>query len=276
MNERLIEELKLLYLQIPVLRLLDAQNPSFKNWESKTLRTIKKLFGPESDEVKDFEKIQFWYMYSTRHYEKITKKEFDENNLNTGLDHAKYLLEDLIKDAEVLQKEPENKSNRLSVGKNVFISHSSKDHLLGKEVTNLLEVIGVPSSQIFNSSMPGYGVKPGEDWVETLKTTISSEGVVISLLSNNYYRSAVSLCEMGAAWVLSKKHYPLIIPPLTFRKVKGIIPTKHGIMINDSEMWSELKDELEKVFELTALPGAKWESRKKDILERIEKLLPTR
>src|SRR5690606_103663 len=131
------------------------------------------------------------------------------------------------------------------IGKKIFISHSSKDVEMAKEITNLLEAIGIPSSQIFNSSMPGYGVKPGEDWVQTLKSTISSEGVVISLISSNYYKSEVSLCEMGATWILSKTHFPIIVPPMTFRKVKGIIPTTHGIVINNAERWSELKGELE-------------------------------
>jgi hypothetical protein len=147
---------------------------------------------------------------------------------------------------------------------------------MAKEVLNLLEVMGIPSSQIFNSSIPGYGVKPGEDWVQKLKSTISSECVVVSLISPNYYRSAVCLCEMGAAWVLSKTHFPILVPPLTFAKVKGVIPTTHGIMITDTARWSELKEELEKIFELPPIPGAKWEGKKKDILDRIENLLPTK
>lgn len=81
---------------------------------------------------------------------------------------------------------------------------------------------------------------------------------------------------MGAAWVLAKTYYPIVIPPLTFRKIKGVLPTIHGITINDSIWWSELKVALENLFELTPIPVAKWEGKKKDILERIEKLLPTR
>lgn len=266
--EKLLEE-------IPNLREGKRTDPKFKNWEAKTTRTIKNLFGDESNEYGDFSRINFWYHWAGLLFEMVSEDEYNRRNFQNGLDEAELLLTDLIEEAKFNIKNPdENLSTRMV--KNIFLSHSSKDDQLAKEITNLLEAIGVPSSQIFNSSMPGYGVKPGEDWVQTLKSTISSEGVVVSLISTNYYKSTVSLCEMGATWVLSKSHFPIVLPPLTFEEIKGIIPTKHGIMINDSERWSELKEVLEKIFDLTPIPVAKWEGKKKDILERIEQLLPAK
>lgn len=271
--EHLIFDLEKLYLQIPFLRIGKHDDPKFENWKAKAVRTIKKTFGEESQEHYDFIKIQYWYMYGGIGYEKISKEEFDKINFQKGLDKADFLLQDLIDEAKVLLIKKNGSSESTTVSKSLFISHSSKDRAISKEIINLLEACGVPSNLIFNSSMPGYGVKPGEDWVETLKAKISTDGVVISLISENYYKSAVSLCEMGATWVLSKTHFPILIPPLTFEEVKGVIPTKHGIMINDSERWSELKEELEKIFKVKPIPVAKWEGKKKDILERIEKLL---
>lgn len=273
MNEELIITLKKLHLQIPYLRDLKNADPIFKNWEGKTRRTLGKIFGEDSPELIDFTRIGYSGHYLGFNIEMVSRETFDRKHVQNGLREADLLLKDLLEEAETLLLKEEKLRPSQPLKKNVFISHSSKDKQLAKEVTNLLEALGIPSDVIFNSSMPGYGVKPGEDWVETLKAKISTEGVVISLISENYYNSAVSLCEMGATWVLSKSHFPIVLPPLKFEDIKGVIPTKHAIMVNDSERWSELKDELEKIFELTPILGAKWEGKKKDILDRIEKLL---
>lgn len=253
----------------------EKYHKEFGAWREKAIRRVSEIFGKDSLQVASLKKIKIippsmtsFRLYGENAFSKMGIAEVVQRFISL----MDSLLEELPDETKSDKTAPWN-SLKL---KRVFISHSSKDTYFGKEITNLMELIGVPSNQIFNSSMPGFGVKPGEDWVETLKTTISSDGVVISLLSDRYYKSPVSLCEMGATWVLSKTHYPVLIPPFTFRRIKGVIPTKHGIMINDSEGWSTLKEELEKIFGIQPISVAKWEGKKKDILERIEKLLPSK
>lgn len=266
-----LEKLKELTSQIPSLQVVSTNYSAFDTWYRTTSRTIKNLFGKDSQELIDFEQIRFGSSY--RNPFGMTPEL--EGHFK-GLDEAEKLLKEYIMEAEIKAGVPQPLKESKPQVKNLFISHSSKDRGIAKEITYLLEALGVPSDLIFNSSIAGYGVKPGEDWVETLKAKISTEGVVISLISENYYKSPVSLCEMGATWVLSKSHFPIVLPPLTFEEIKGVIPTKHSIMINDSERWSELKEELEKIFELTPIPVPKWDGKKKDILDRIDKLLHTK
>lgn len=252
----------------------ETYHREFWNWRQKATRRISEIFGKESLQLSQFLETRYLKPSLASHRafgeSEVSKRQIAEI-VDRFMSFLASLTTDIFSEALDLTRTPDSE-----ITKKVFISHSSKDSNLSKEVTNLLEAIGVPSSVIFNSSMPGYGVKPGEKWPDSLQEAISTEGVVISLLSENYFKSAVCLCEMGATWVLSKAHYPIVIPPLTFKRIKGVMPTIHGIMIYDSIWWSELKEELEKIFELTPIPATKWESKKKDILERIEKLLPVK
>lgn len=53
----------------------------------------------------------------------------------------------------------ENKGNAL---KKIFISHATKDKEIIEELIDLLESIGVNSTQFFCSSFEGYGIPLGE------------------------------------------------------------------------------------------------------------------
>lgn len=157
--------------------------------------------------------------------------------------------------------------------KKIFISHSHLDGDFAYEVINFLEAIGIPSENIFCSSAHGYGVPLGDDFLSVIKKWLKDDVVVIFLLSQHYYQSPVSLCEMGASWISAKKVFPIIIPPLNFSDFKGVFPTTIAFMINESIKWIEIKEELEKIFEIKGKRDAIWERKKEEILKRIGKLI---
>ncbi|WP_288371675.1 toll/interleukin-1 receptor domain-containing protein [uncultured Algoriphagus sp.] len=251
----------------------ETYHREFWEWRQKAMRRLSLIFGNPSLQLNHFISTKYVKPSLSMYNAYYGDPDLEKKQLKEITERFANLLSSLAEEIPD-ESEPTSGPNPKEVVKNVFISHSSKDHLLAKEVTILLEAMGVPSSQIFNSSMAGYGVKPGEKWPESLHSAMSSDGVVISLISSDYNKSAVCLCEMGAAWILAKTYYPIVIPPLTFRKIKGVLPTIHGIEITNSLWWSELKERLEQIFSLTPIPVAIWEGKKKDILERIEKLLP--
>ncbi len=141
------------------------------------------------------------------------------------------------------------------------------------EIVHLLSLIGVQDSSIFCTSLDGYGIPLGDNWLETLKSEISGEVIVLFVLSENYFQSNVSLCEMGASWVLSKKHVPILIPPVQFNDIAGVIPLTQGLKIGDKHKWTQLKTQLETLFNLSPKAPQIWETRRDEILERIETLL---
>lgn len=115
----------------------------------------------------------------------------------------------------------------------IFISHSSRDILLVEELINMLESMGVQPKQIFCSSFEGYGVELGQDFLQRIKDELNGQILVLFVITNNFYNSPVSLCEMGAAWVKTSKHIPIVVPPLHYGDIKGVIPVTKGLVINE-------------------------------------------
>ncbi|WP_075350491.1 toll/interleukin-1 receptor domain-containing protein [Algoriphagus marinus] len=249
----------------------ETYHREFDSWRQRVQRQISKIFENDPLPVQHFLSIRPFRasLSSFRAYgssEGSKKQVFEKvQQFRTFLES----LKDEIPD-DTLYHDQEVESKNV---KKIFISHASKDDLIGKEVINLLQLIGIKHTQIFYTSAAGYGVPLGKDWVETLKSEVSSEGVVISLLSNNYFTSQICLLEMGATWVLSKLHIPILIPPLTFKDTNDLINANQGFQILDELRWSSLKQDLEKLFGLEPMDGDKWEPQRDTILDRINKLL---
>ncbi len=155
----------------------------------------------------------------------------------------------------------------------IFISHSSLDSKIVEKVIDTLEAIGVPSDKIFCSSFEGYGVKLGSDFLDIIKNELDNEVLVLFILSNNFYSSVVSLCEMGATWVKTNQHIPILIPPFNYGDIKGVIPTTHGMKINEKEKFNTLKEIVENFIGLTPVGVSVWERRRDKILKEIKEVL---
>lgn len=155
----------------------------------------------------------------------------------------------------------------------LFISHSSVDKETIKPLIDLLEDIGVPHNQIFFSSHPAYGVLQGEDIFLRLKKELQSNVFALFLLSENFYKSPVCLCEMGAVWIKSNKQIPILIPPFDFKDIKGVFPNSLGFKINDKDELNSFKGNIEEYFNLTPIHMSRWEEKRNEFLEKISELL---
>ena len=159
--------------------------------------------------------------------------------------------------------------------KKIFISHSSLDVKFVEKIIDVLETIGVPSNKIFCSSFEGYGIKLGTDFLEYLRKELDNKVLVIFILSNNFYASPISLCEMGATWVKTNDHIPILIPPFDYKDVKGVIPTTHGMKIDEKERYNSLKEVIESFIELTPINPSVWERKRDNILKDIKRIFET-
>lgn len=155
----------------------------------------------------------------------------------------------------------------------VFVSHSSKDKVIVGEIIELLETIGVKGENIFCSSFEGYGISLGEDFLVRLKSELTNDVLVIFVLSQNFYESVICLCEMGATWIKTNEHIPILIPPFNYDNIKGVIQNIQGLKINEPHKLNMLKEKLELAFNLTPINNSRWESKRDKILERINKTL---
>lgn len=170
----------------------------------------------------------------------------------------------------------ENKEEMEAASKSpmVFISHSSKDKGFANALVELLENIGLDSSNLFCSSVEGYGIALSQDIFETLRYLFNEHNLfVIFIHSPRYYMSAVSLNEMGAAWVLKTDFCSFLTTDMEFSKMTGVVNgSTISIKVDASDTASrltELKDKLTQLFGLPSIDQTKWERKRKAFLTQV-------
>jgi formylglycine-generating enzyme required for sulfatase activity len=158
--------------------------------------------------------------------------------------------------------------------KKIFISHSSIDSQFVGELIDLIESVGIKSSQIFCSSFEEYGFDLGENFLERLKKELNDDEIIaFFILTQNFYRSPISLCEMGAIWIKSNKHIPILIPPFDFKDINGVFPVTQGMKINDKSKLNTLKESLESDFSLGSIKMSIWEKKRDKFLKDVNSLI---
>jgi hypothetical protein len=77
-----------------------------------------------------------------------------------------------------------------TLSKSIFISHAVKDKTLVEEIVELIEEgIGVPETEIFCSSLQGYGIPAGQNFVTFIKDQLIEPKIVVLILTPAYFES---------------------------------------------------------------------------------------
>lgn len=252
----------------------NSGDPVFKSWKNLVERTFIKVFGKESTEFEHFSDLKFFYRVSFV----FEDSDFTEDHLRRFREDFKMLVSSIKQYIEEIEEqggfESNNQDEDSSGISKVFISHASKDVNVVEEMIEILESIGLDSNQIFCTSFEGYGIGLGENFLDSIKGELASDSLVIFMLSQNFYESPVCLCEMGASWVLAKEHIPILVPPLDYSDVKGVIPLTQGFKINESLKLNLFKEKMEKVFSIdNVMSMSTWERKRDRIVTRIEKII---
>lgn len=174
---------------------------------------------------------------------------------------------------ELSRSAPEGKPHKL------FISHSSKDKEYMIALTELLEDIGMPDGSFVCTSVPGHGIPGGAkifDWLREQFLTCDLR--VLFALSHNYYESAASLNEMGAAWVTKSADTLLLLPGFKFDDIDGCIdPREMGISfgMDDEELkhrLNEFKDTLIQEHQLPTITQARWDRHRDKFIRTVREI----
>lgn len=169
-----------------------------------------------------------------------------------------------------MKEECKERANKL------FISHSSKDAEYVKTVVELLEDIGLSEEEMVCSSVPGYGIDYGVDIYDWLREQFLHYNLhVLFILSQNYYKSAPCLNEMGASWLARNKSDFILLPGFDYSDIAGAInPNQKGMKL-DGDMeelkhsLGQLKDLLVEEFQLKVPSQTKWERVRDSFLSKI-------
>ena len=169
-----------------------------------------------------------------------------------------------------------------SLPRMIFISHSSKDKEYTKAFVDLLFDIGLNEDDIVCSSYPGLGVPLRASVYEWLVKKFQKYDLhVFYFLSHNYYKSAASLNEMGAAWALKQKWDGILLPGFSFTEIAGCIdPSQIDIKLDGDvdelkHRLGKLKDDVVEEFGLRAVSATRWEKIRTEFIDTIQKIVPT-
>lgn len=193
------------------------------------------------------------------------------SEVNQGMSVLESVQESLQMGIGLDKKEEMNASAKNPM---IFISHSSKDKPFVEALVSLLEDIGFDKSNLFCSSVDGYGIALSKDIFETLRSLFNEHNLyVIFIHSPRYYKSAVSLNEMGAAWVLKTDFCSFLTADMDFNKMSGVVNGSTIAIKVDTEdvpsRLSELKNLLIQMFSLPLIDETKWERKRNMFLKQV-------
>lgn len=159
----------------------------------------------------------------------------------------------------------------------VFISHCDEDVFYSDKLVELFQKMQVPDDCIFSYSSSGHKIPLGKDIYETLKEKLDygQKVLVIFILSNEFYKSADCLNEMGAAWIASQERIAMLVPEFDFTQVKGVIgKNKIHMKVAERDRLNELKDRLTDFFALNSINQNSWEKMRDDYIAAASLPIP--
>lgn len=155
--------------------------------------------------------------------------------------------------------------------KPIFVSHATADKELADKLVLLIETgIGIPDKDVFCTSLEGLGIPSGANFVDFIRGQIQEPKAVIILLTPHYYASEFCLCELGASWSMAHRAFPLLLPPLTYDDVNGVLLGTQVLLLNAKEKLNEFQAEIIGHFDVKGKPFAIWEKRRDEFLDWIE------
>lgn len=160
------------------------------------------------------------------------------------------------------------------MSRDIFISHAVKDKPLADALVDLLQLgANVNSDNVFCSSLEGLGIPSGANFVSHIKQEIQRPKVVIALISPNYLASQFCLCELGATWAMSHQMIPLLVPPLSYADVQGVMTGVQLTKVDYKDGLNQFRDQLQVALGIQGAPTARWEKKRDQFLNDLTAIL---
>lgn len=164
----------------------------------------------------------------------------------------------------------------------IFISHCEKDKDSIHEFVQLLYVIGIPrplmdeKRVIFCTSHPALYInndcRIGDEIYNQFHSNVKT--LYILWYSDNYFKSQACLNEMGAIWVMNKKYQEILMPDFKRENIGGLLnKEKINFYANDYNRLNNLKEEIEKMFELQPIATNEWEQNRNKFIGKINEII---
>lgn len=147
-------------------------------------------------------------------------------------------------------------SDPMSPRTRLFISHASEDVELVTALIDLLETdLGIESSRIRCTSVPGYRLRTGSHTSAQLLNDISRADVVIGVITSESVKSSYVLLELGASWGLRRTTFPLLARGGGFDLLPGPLKENHAARLTSREDVHQVLDDLSQVMKVSRRQG---------------------
>jgi hypothetical protein len=128
----------------------------------------------------------------------------------------------------------------------IFVSHAVDDRKLVKEFVDFIQLgAGLQRNEIFCSSLAG-SIPNGAFFVQHILKELQAADLIICILSRSYFESEFCLAEVGAAQARrvagSATIYSLIVPPVTYADLQGVLYGVQSGSILKAQALGELRD----------------------------------
>ena len=115
----------------------------------------------------------------------------------------------------------------------VFITHSSLDQELAERIVDALRLAtDVDESRIFCSSIEGYGITAGQDFLQYILDQLQNTPLVLPLITPAYLDSRFCQWELGGAWVLEVDMVPILVEPVRPEQLEGPLHNRQVVKVN--------------------------------------------
>lgn len=242
-----------------------------EEWVRETKEYLILLFGEESRQVADFDRC----IRNKNHYTDF--REDLKEDLDKCITFLKAQIKAEAKKQEFSVLQPIEKNHK---PRKVFISHKKEDEAYADALVNLINfVLGADGDKVFCSSVPGYGISLSGDILDELKAQFDNYDIFMVIIhSPRYYRSAICLNEMGAAWALGTKFCSFMTKDCKYEHMHGVIGReKICVNLNDGEKTlnahlNNFKDDLVDFFGAGKVDQNKWENARGRFTDEVSAL----
>lgn len=246
----------------------DAQN-KLKQWQNVILDIMRSYY--RSDNSENYTRFQDTIVRVKAGFD--FKKELI-TEYSRGITILNGVLEsiDLLDDVSSLHR-----AESISKQKKIFISHSTHDKKFAEALVDLLNTFGLGAGEIFCSSIPGYWIDNGKNFLDEIKTHfVNYDLFVIFIHSPRFYNSHISLNEMGAAWALQSKYCSFLTSDMEYDNMDAVVTNQEiAIKVNTEEAQSRLNDWKMRILEWFGKSDVDtniWERKRNTFLEIVSSI----
>ena len=250
---------------------INAAKNKLKQWQNVILDIMKSYY--QSDNNENYKRFQETIVR--------VKAGFDlKNELSIEYTNGITILKGILEIIDLLEADDsDNTREKISMHKKrkIFISHSSADQKFAEALIDLLNTMGLGQGEIFCSSIPGYWIGNGKNFLDEIKTHfVNYDLFVIFIHSPRFYNSHVSLNEMGAAWVLQSEYCSFLTNDMEYDQMDAVV-TSHeiAIKVNTNEAKSRLNDWKKRIldwFGKSDIDANIWERKRNAFLKTVSSL----